>query len=138
MVLFLTALVVCALAGFNAWPFSSWELFSRLRTDQQAGWQAVAIDRAGRGRDYRIASLPHGYQGFPFIMDDFSARSAADRDAICAVWLRGATEQFGSGTRLLRIYRLQWLLSDRQGNRAAPPDRTLAWICTAKGAREAG
>jgi hypothetical protein len=70
-------------------------------------------------------------------MAGFSKRSAADRDAICAAWLRGATEQFGSGTRLLRIYRREWLLSDRRGKRAAPPHRTLAWFCTAKGAREA-
>ncbi len=135
--LFLATLVVCPLASLNPWPFSNWELFSRLRTDQQTGWRAVAVDSAGREHVYPIASLPHGYRGFGSIMADFSERSAAERDAICAAWLRGATEQFGSGTRLLRIYHLQWLLSDRRGRRAAPPHPTLAWICSTKGAREA-
>jgi len=136
--LFLATLVVCPLAALNAWPFANWDLFSRLRTNQQTRWEAVAVDRARRERDYPIASVPPSYRAFGSIMADFSERSAADRDAICAVWLRGASEEFGSGTWLLRIYHLEWLLSDRQGSRAAPPHRTLAWICSAKGAREAG
>jgi hypothetical protein len=71
-------------------------------------------------------------------MAGFSERSSVEQDKICVAWLRGAIEQFGSGTQLLRIYHLKWLLSDRQGSRAAPPHRTLAWICSAKGARETG
>lgn len=136
--LFLATLVVCALAAVNLWPFSNWELFSRLRTNQQTGWKAVAVDRAGRERDYPIAARPNGYRGFRFIIANFSERSATERDAICATWLRGATDQFGPATRLVRIYHVEWLLSDRRDNRAAPPHRTLAWICSAKGAREAG
>lgn len=136
--LFLGALVVCALAPLNAWPFSNWELFSRLRTDQQTRWEIVAVDRAGRERGYPIASLQLSYRGFVSVVANFSRRSAADRDAICVAWLRGATEQFGPSTRLVKIYHQEWLLSDRRGTRAAPPQRTLAWICTATGAREAG
>jgi len=68
-------------------------------------------------------------------MTHFSEHSANERDAICAAWLRSASEQLGPSTRLLRIYHLTWLLSDRRGDRAAPPDRTLAWICSEKGAR---
>jgi hypothetical protein len=136
--LFVATLVVCAVASLNLWPFSNWELFSRLRTDQQTGWKAVAVDRAGRERDYPVTSLPRGYRGFGFIIADFSKRSVAERDAICGAWLSGATEHFGSSTRLVRIYHLDWLLSDRQGDRAAPPHSTLAWTCSAKGAREAG
>jgi len=135
--LFLVTFAVCPLAGVNLWPFSNWELFSRLRTDRQTGWDAALVDRAGREHHYPIASLPHGYRGFGFIMADFSDRSAAARDAICAAWLRGANERFGRSTRL-RIYHLEWLLSDRRGNHAGPPHRTLAWTCGAKGAREAG
>ena len=138
MALFLATLVVCALAALNPWPFSDWELFSRLRTDQQTSWKAVAVDWAGRKRDYPIASLAHGYRRFGSFMADFSERSPTERDAICAAWLRNATEQFGPSTRLVMIYHVEWLLSDRQGNRAAPRHRTLAWTCSAKGAREAG
>jgi hypothetical protein len=140
VVLFLATLVVCALAGLNLWPFSDWDLFSRLRTDQDTGWTAVAVDWAGRARDFPIDSLPHGYRGFGSVMAGLAARSAADRDAVCRAWLRGATERFGPSTRLVRIYHLEWLLSDRRGSRAAPDParRTLALTCSAKGARESG
>lgn len=136
VVVFVTTLVVCAVATVNLWPFSNWELFSRLRTDRQTGWGAIAIDRSGRERTYPIAALAHGYRGFVFIVAHFADRTAAQRDAICSAWLRGATAQFGSSTRQVRIDRLSWLLSDREGQRAAPPQHTPAWICDADGARE--
>ncbi len=134
---FLATLVVCALAPVNLWPFSNWELFSRLRSDRQTGWQAVSVDASGRQRSFPIASLPHGYRGFGFIVADFPRRSAAERDAVCAAWLRDATRRYGPGTRLVRVYRLERLLSDRRGDRADPPRRSLAWTCSAKGARAA-
>jgi hypothetical protein len=133
----LTALVVSPLAGLNPWPFSNWELFSRLRSDRETAWAAAAVDRGGREREYRFHSFPRGDRGFEVTMTHFSERSAIERDAICAAWLRSTTEQLEASTRLLRIYHLTWLLSDRRGDRAAPPDRTLAWTCSAKGARAA-
>jgi hypothetical protein len=135
--LFLTVLVVCPLAGLNPWPFSNWELFSRLRSDRQTAWAAASVDRSGREREYAFRSYPHGHRGFEVTMRDFSRRPAAERNAICAGWLHGAAEQPGPTTKLLRIYRLTWLLSDRRGDRAAAPSRTLAWTCNGKGARAA-
>jgi hypothetical protein len=125
----LTALVVSPLAGLNPWPFSNWELFSRLRSDRETAWSADAVER-----EYRFHSFPRGDRGFEVTMAHFSERSATARDAICAAWLRSSTEQLGASERLLRIYRLTWLLSDRRFDSAAPPDRTLAWTCSAKGA----
>ena len=133
----LATLVVCALVPLNPWPFSNWELFSRLRMDRQTGWALVVVDSTGRVHAYPVASLARGYRGLASVMTDFSRRSATERDAVCAAWLSTARERFGSSTRLVRIYRLEWLLSDRQGNRAEPPHSALAWICTGKGAREA-
>jgi hypothetical protein len=130
-------LVVCALVPLNLWPFSNWELFSRLRMDRQTGWALVAVDSTGRARAYPVASLARGYRSLASVMANFSERSVTERNAACAAWLQGARERFGSSTRVVRIYRLEWLLSDRQGNRAAPPHTALAWVCTGKGAREA-
>lgn len=127
--LFLTALVACAVASVNAWPFSTWRLFSRLRTDRQTSWQATAVDTSGRERDYPIASLNHGYRGFGRIVNGFAKRSAVRRDSICATWLTKATKRFGRSTQFVRLYHLDWLVSRRQGDRAAPPRRTLVWIC---------
>ena len=129
---FLAALVICPLAGWNLWPFSSWELFSRLRTDRQTAWSAIAVDVAGRSSSYRIGSLPHGYEGFRMIAAGFVHRSALSRTAICDTWLREATVHLGPNVRLVRIYRLQWRLTDHRA-----VQRTLVWTCTTKGARDA-
>ena len=137
MAVLLATLVVCALVPLNLWPFSNWELFSRLRMDRQTGWALVAVDSTGRVHAYPVASLARGYRGVASVMANFSERSVTERNAVCAAWLRNASERFGSSTRFVRIYRLEWLLSDRQGNRAAPPHSALAWICAEKGAREA-
>ena len=67
-VAFLALIVVCAFVPLNLWPFSNWELFSRLRTDKETAWEAVAINRSGSERDYPIAAVPR-----------------ADRGAICSV-----------------------------------------------------
>jgi hypothetical protein len=134
---FFATLVVCALAAWNFWPFSNWELFSRLRTDRQTVWEAVTVDTSGHERDYPIASIHRGFRGFAFIAARFSQRSPAERDVICITWLRGATANYGPTTRLLRIYELERRLSDRQGKRAAPQHRTLAWTCSTKGAHAA-
>jgi hypothetical protein len=98
----------------------------------------VAVDPAGRTRAYPTASLSNGYRGLASVMANFSERSATERNAVCATWLHSARERFGSSTRFVRIYRLEWLLSDRQGDRAAPAHSALAWVCSGRGAREAG
>jgi hypothetical protein len=110
--LFLAALVVCALVPLNLWPFSNWELFSRLRSAEQIGWFAVAVDAAGRKHAYPLA-----------------------HDASCAAWLRDSTLRYGPGTRVVRIYRVEWELSNRRGNRHAPRRLTSARVCSTKGAR---
>ncbi len=130
IIVFLAALVVCAVVPLNLWPFSNWELFSHLRSDRDTGWLAVEIDRSGRGRVVSPAALPHGHASVDVFMAGFAARPTAARDATCETWLRAA-----KGARLIDVYRLTWLLSDRSGDRAAPPRRTLDWICSDKGAR---
>ena len=134
MVVFLATLVVCALGGFNLWPYSNWELFSRLRTDQETGWDVVALDSVGDVRDDPTASLPYVHRGFGSTMAVFPDRSPYAQDAICDAWLNDATKKFGESTRLLKIYRLHWLLSDRHGSRAAPRQRTLVVTCRERSA----
>ena len=132
---FLGTIVVCAVASVNAWPFSSWRLFSSLRTDRQLSWQAVAVDAGGAERAYAMGVMAHGYRGFRPVMVGFATRSASSRDAICRAWVGGATKRFGADTTVVRIYRLTWKASHRHGQRAGPPLRTTAWTCTPEGAR---
>jgi hypothetical protein len=110
---FVAIVVVCALTPLNLWPFSNWELFSRLRGPVQSYWQAV-VQHHGLVSDYTIG--PH---------------------TACAPLLRSATARFGPATDV-RIYRVERLLSDRIGTHTAAPDRTLVAVCTAKGVRAPG
>jgi hypothetical protein len=108
--IFVAMVVVCALAPLNLWPFSNWELFSRLRGPDQNYWEAV-VKHHGQVVDYTIG--PH---------------------TACAPLLRSATARFGPATDV-RIYHVERLLSDRVGTHAAPPDLMLVAMCSAKGVR---
>ena len=110
---FLTMLVVSAVAPANLWPFSNWELFSRLRGPVESYSEAV-VEHHGVVADYTIA--PH---------------------TACAPLLRSATVRFGQATDV-RIYHVERLLSDRIGAHAGPPYRTLVATCTAKGVHAPG
>jgi hypothetical protein len=106
---FLVMLVVCSLAPLNLWPFSNWELFSRLRTGRLTTWALVSVGPKGLVREVPIPRIP-----------------PAQRHSFCTVWLRHA--------RIVDVYRFDRLLSVRVGSHSAPPRRTLAWTCDAKGA----
>ena len=108
--IFVGMVVICALVPLNLWPFSNWELFSRLRGPVQSSWEAV-VEHHGRVASYTIG--PH---------------------TACASLLRSATVRFGPATDV-RIYHVERLLSDRVGDRQAPPHRTLVATCATKGVR---
>jgi hypothetical protein len=116
--LFLAAIVLCAAVPLNPWPFSNWELFSRLRTDRRIVWEEVALTSTGREHDYLLSRLPRGYGV-----------------ASCGSWIANASAKLGSDTQAVEVYRLQLLLTHRRGRRAAPPRRTLELACDSKGTR---
>ena len=105
---FVGMVVVCALAPLNLWPFSNWELFSRLRGPVQSYWQAD-VQHHGLVSDYTVGS-----------------------HTACAQLLRSVTTRFGPATDV-RIYHVERLLSNRIGAETARGDRRLVATCTAKG-----
>jgi len=111
VVIFVGMLVVCALAPLNLWPFSSWELFSRLRDPVTSSWVAVVSGRDVRARDFAIG-----------------------QHAACDPFLRSVTQRFGP-TAGVRVYRLERLLPDGDEGHSAPPYRTLVVTCAAGGVR---
>jgi hypothetical protein len=106
--IFIGMVVVCALAPLNLWPFSNWELFSRVRGPVETSWEAV-VEHHGVVADYTIG--PH---------------------TACGPLLRRAKILFGQTTDV-QIYHVERLLSDRVGAHAAAPRRTLVTTCTANG-----
>lgn len=138
VVVFLSILLLCPPLNVEAWPLTSWHLFSRLRHDEQASWQAYAVDRRGREVHYPVASLRNGFRGFVFEMHTFATRSQAERNAICETWLAGARLSMpGRDVRVVRVYRTHWLLSNRRDRSAVPATRTLRYVCVPRGERAA-
>jgi hypothetical protein len=111
VVIFVGLLVVCALAPLNLWPFSSWELFSRLRDPVSSSWVAVVSGRDARARDFSVG-----------------------RHTACDPFLRSVTRRFGSATGV-RIYRVERLHPDGDEVHPPPPYRTLVVNCVVKGVR---
>jgi hypothetical protein len=116
------ALVVCAAASTEAWPFSGWELFSRIRQADQRGWLAT-MTVEGAERPIVFKDLPRGFRGALHVMQGFPSLSLSERDAVCASWddaLDGRPTQ-------INVYRTATHVSldDR------PPDvtRTLFHAC---------
>ena len=117
---------------------TSFRLFSHLRHDRQSGWEAVGVEAGGREHRLAIRSLGHGLRGFGFAMAEFTGAASDRRDELCRTWFaaaKGAEPQ----TREVRLYRLSWRLSERtaDGDRPLPPHRTLAYVCSRRGSREA-
>jgi hypothetical protein len=126
---FLVAFVVCALATIEAWPLTGWRLFSHLRTDEQMTWAATAVDADGAAHQYPLGAMPRGYRGFGFLMREFVAGSESEKRRLCDAWREGTSELLGFEARAVRIYELRWRLSERSGDRAQPPVRTLRYVC---------
>lgn len=134
---FLVTIALCPLLLIEAWPFNSFRLFSVLRHDAQASWQAVAVDARGVAHPYPVASLGEGYRGFGFLMREFPRAGPTRQAALCGAWLDGARRLDGVAARRVLLYRVRWKLSERVGERARPPTRTLAYTCDAGGAHAA-
>jgi len=109
VMVFVGMLVVCALAPLNLWPFSSWELFSRLRDPMVSSWVAVVSGHDVRAHDFAVG-----------------------RHTACDPYLRTVTERIASATGV-RIYRVEHLVSDGDDRQPARSYRTLVVTCTAKG-----
>lgn len=134
VVVLVTGLVACAVASVDAWPFTAWRLFSTLRTDKQRGWAATVAPRAGVERSFPIGRGGSGSRGFPFLMNGFTSRTPAERDAICRAWVEEGSSYLGRSPVTVRIYATTTPLGRRVGDHRATPVRTLRWICTDQGA----
>ena len=90
---FLALFAACGLAGIEAWPFSGFRLFSNVRTDEVAGWEVTAVDRAGDERPVSMAD-----RSWLHVAAGMERLPEAERLAVCRVWAPGADIE-------LRVYR---------------------------------
>jgi hypothetical protein len=125
---FLVAFALCGVLGLEAWPLTGWRLFADARRAEQAGWQAVAVDPAGREQPIVFAELPAGFHGNVQVLKSFPALTPARQAATCDAWAQ-ALRARGAEVAQVRVYATSTDLAARRGDRGAPPVRRLAFTC---------
>lgn len=79
------ALVLCAATRIEAWPFTSLELFSQVRTSERHGWEAT---ETVEGDEHLVpfGDLPRGFHRSGHVLKRFPAMSDDERRAVCQAW----------------------------------------------------
>ena len=133
---YLAAFALCGILVIEAWPLTSWRLFSHLRTPRVLGWQATTVSSTGREAPIRFGGLPAPYRHLPLIMRDYATKPPAQQDAICRAWAQAARRR-GRDVAGVRIYRTTIDLRRHRGRRDPPPPRRrLRFTCAdGRGAR---
>jgi hypothetical protein len=125
---YLAIFVACGVFGLEAWPLTGWRLFADARQARQPGFQAVTVDSAGRETPVPFADLPAGYQGNVQVLKGFAGLPAGRQAAVCQAWAEAVRARGGEAAEV-RIYQTLTDVSDRVGDRGAPPQRTLRFTC---------
>jgi hypothetical protein len=135
---YLAVFVVCGVAGLEAWPLTGWRLFADARQARQPGFQAVTVDADGRETPIPFRDLPAGFRGDVQVLKGFADLPPARQAAVCQAWAQEVRARGGEVAEL-RIYATVTDVSDRVGDRAAPPTRrTLRFTCRPRSADAAG
>jgi len=132
---FLVIFLYCGFAGEEAWPFTGWRLFSRIRTEQQTSWVVHWSNQQDRLLPFPFDELSFAYAGHMHILSRFPGEGPDEQAAICQAWLEAIRDR---DPKELRISRTTWMLSDRDGKRARPPRVEEVYTCDRSGVRPTG
>ena len=126
---FLAAFVVAGLVGIEAWPLTGWRLFADARTARQVSWLATTVDSTGHEAPIPFADLPAGFHGNVQVLKGFATDRPERQLAVCQAWT-DAVRARGVDVREVRIYQVRVDVSRRAGDRGAPGERTLRYVCS--------
>jgi hypothetical protein len=134
---YLAVFVVCGVFGFEAWPLTGWRLFADARQARQPGFQAVTVDADGRETPIPFRDLPAGFRGDVQVLKGFADLPTARQAAVCQAWAQEVRARGGEVAEI-RIYATVTDVSERVGDRAAPPTRARRFTCRPRTADAAG
>jgi hypothetical protein len=137
---FVGAIAVCGALSVEAWPFTSWRLFSRERQPIAASWTATSVDARGRETPIRFGRFSKPNRNFVLVMSSYERMSPHEREATCRAWARLVRRHGGDAAGGLRLYATTRDLRRHVGRRApVTPVARLRWTCAGgRGARAAG
>jgi hypothetical protein len=138
VVALLVVMVASAAFAWEPWPFTSFRLFSHLRYDEQATWEARAVGPGDEEAAVGFSGAPRGLRGFQFAMAEFVVASAERQDELCLTWTEEAAALLDARVRRLHLYRREWRLSERVGDRAREGSARLVYTCSRRGVRSVG
>lgn len=134
----IAAMLASALFVWEPWPLTSFRLFSHLRYDEQASWQATAVTRRGEEVELPLGGSPQGLRGFGFVMAEFAEADVDRQDLLCRTWLDAAPGLTGRRVFEVRLEQRRWRLSQRSGKRALPGELRHFYTCTGEGVEVVG
>ena len=130
LVTFIGAIAICGTLSIEAWPFTSWRLFSRERRELATSWIATSVD--ARGHETRIGfrrfAKPNRY--FVSVMASYERLSPGEREATCRAWARLVRRRGRSVAGGLRLYETKRHMRRHIGRRKrVAPSLHLRWTC---------
>lgn len=124
----LAALLTAGLLTIEAWPLTSWRLFSLSRDESQTMWVIHAVDGAGRSDEVSLEALPLRYRHAAWPMADLPEAGRERRDDVCRALLEPA---LGVRPELveLRIVRDRQRLVEQAGEWVVTHDPEVVHTC---------
>jgi hypothetical protein len=101
----LAVMAVFGFGHFEAWPLTSFHLFSAERKPDETRWVATTVDHAGRETPLDQQHLSLGYRLAEWPLEEFPTSSHATRVAVCKGIARGARAA-GRDVDSVRVYQV--------------------------------
>ena len=124
----LAAVLLCGFVRIEAWPLTSFAMFSKARTERVNSWVVQLVDEQGREHALYPIALDQGNRGIALQMTTFHGRTSLGQERVCSGWAE-VGRRAGLLVMEIRVYQTTRLLSRRIGERGEAPSSTLGFAC---------
>jgi len=130
LVAFVGTIAICGALSIEAWPFTSWRLFSRERRAIATGWMATSVDAHGRETPIRFSRFAKPDRYFVSVMSSYGRLPPDRQEATCRAWARLVRRHGASAAGGLRLYATTRDMRRHIGRRErVKPSASLRWTC---------